>query len=351
MLTFDQDTARRYMRRCFELATLGKGAVRTNPLVGALLVHKTGIIGEGYHQYYGGPHAEVNAVASVADDKKELIPDSTLFVSLEPCCTYGKTPPCTELILENKVGNVIVSCLDPSPHLQGKSLELLRSKGVSASYGVLEEEGLRLIAPFVTALEQKRPYIILKYAKSSHGIMAPDPPSQHWISDPDMRRLVHKWRSESDGILVGYQTALVDNPSLTNRYYFGSSPLRIILDPKGKLPDSLKVFSDGFSSLRVVNHSVVADGLPGTTVQADNLQELLSKLISLKVGTLLIEGGPATLNRFIQAGLWDEARVITGPGTLSKGLKAPTLPVQPGESYQLGRNLIEIYRAPDLHVR
>jgi len=329
-----------------DLARRGVGRVRTNPLVGALLVYRSQIIGEGYHARFGGPHAEVNAFASVAEKDRSLIRESTLYVTLEPCCTFGKTPPCSDLILRQRIPRVVVSCLDPSPQMNGRSLALLESRGVEVTQGVLENEGRKLLAPFTAGVCRKRPYIILKYAKSRAGFMAPNPPAQHWITDELARRLVHKWRSEVDAILVGYQTGLADDPSLTTRHYFGPSPLRIVLDPEGALPAGLRLFQDGHPTWRVINPGTAAtqtEDSPTRVLVADSLPELLAELRENQVGSLLVEGGARTLRRFLSAGLWDEARVLTGPGPLDRGVRAPLPDQAPTESYRLGSNRVEIY--------
>ncbi len=332
------------MQRCLELARRGSGRVRTNPLVGALLVHGEKIIGEGYHARFGGPHAEVNALASVAEENRSLIRESTLYVTLEPCCTFGKTPPCSDLILSHRIPRLVVSCLDPSPQMNGRSLALLEEQGVEVTRGILEKEGQKLLAPFATAVCRKRPYIILKYAKSRKGFMAPNPPARHGITDDLARRLVHKWRSEVDAILVGYQTGLADDPALTTRHYFGPSPLRIVLDPKASLPPLLRLFQDGHPTWRVVDPGISSPGkVKARTLAVASLPELLTELLENQVGTLLVEGGAKTLRRFLAAGLWDEARVLTGPGTLDQGVAAPLPDHPPLERYRLGNNLLEIY--------
>ncbi len=342
------------MRRCFQLARLGAGRVKTNPMVGAVLVVDDRIIGEGYHPTFGGPHAEVQAVGSVPAANRHLFNQSTLFVSLEPCCTYGKTPPCTKLILEHQIPRVILSSIDPAPGVQGKSIKLLREQGVQVTHGILEKEGEALIQPFRTNQREKRPYIILKFAQTTQGYFAPAPPSQFWITDPVARRLVHKWRSEVDAILIGYQTALTDNPSLTNRYFFGPSPIRVVLDPKCALPNGLNLWLDQHPTIRVIQPGATTEPYPFSNVEileAAGLQALLGALLDRQIGTLLIEGGAYTIRQFMEQDLWDEARILTGPNTFSGGIPAPSLHFAPAQSYQIGENRLDVYRYPRLQVR
>ncbi|RMF32110.1 MAG: bifunctional diaminohydroxyphosphoribosylaminopyrimidine deaminase/5-amino-6-(5-phosphoribosylamino)uracil reductase RibD, partial [Bacteroidetes bacterium] len=224
-----------FMRRCFDLARLGAGRVSPNPMVGAVLVYEGRIIGEGWHRRYGGAHAEVNALASVAPSDRALIRRSTLYVSLEPCCIHRKTPPCTNLILREGIPRVVVSCLDPTPEVNGRGLELLREGGVEVRVGVLEEEGRRLIRFREAFVRHGRPFVLLKFACSRDGFLG-KPGEQIWISNPWTKRWVHRCRAAADAILVGTRTARTDNPQLTTRLFFGDSPLRIVLDRRLTLP-------------------------------------------------------------------------------------------------------------------
>jgi diaminohydroxyphosphoribosylaminopyrimidine deaminase / 5-amino-6-(5-phosphoribosylamino)uracil reductase len=339
-----------FIRRTFQLARLGEGQTSPNPMVGAVLVHQNRIIGEGNHQHYGGAHAEVNAVASVSLADQLYIPYSTLYVSLEPCCIFGKTPPCTNLIIEKKIPKVVVSCLDQTPEVSGKGVQILRTAGVEVVTGILETEGKILAAPRNTFVQKKRPYVILKMAVTPNGFFAPDPPAPFWISHDWTKRLVHRWRAEADAILVGANTAQVDNPQLTNRLYSGKSPLRVVLDHRSQLSPNLNLFSDGLPTLAVVNHlptekehsTVSYFEHQGTASSV--LPALLTHLYEIKKSILLIEGGAAVLNEFIQQGLWDEARVIIGQGWLTTGIIAPMLPVSPEVS--LGSDQLRIFRNP-----
>ncbi len=295
------------MSRCIELAKLGAGNVSTNPMVGAVVVHNGKIIGEGYHRKCGGPHAEVNAINSVKDPA--LLPESEIYVSLEPCAHFGKTPPCADLIIEKKIKKVYVGCLDPFSKVDGKGIQKLRAAGVEVVVGVLEKECQDLNRRFFTSVNLKRPYVILKWAQSIDGYIDKDCKPVR-ISNHQTEILNHKWRSEEDAILVGYNTALRDNPSLTNRLWAGKNPLRVVLDRDGLLPKNLKIFDD---SARTVVLDFHGDDMP---------QNVLTALNEMKVQSLIIEGGASTHRRFIKAGLWDEARIFVADVMLGGGTKA-----------------------------
>lgn len=337
----------RYIRRCFDLALQGAGNVSPNPMVGAVLVFENRIIGEGFHQKFGGPHAEVNALASVQEADKPYIHQSTLYVSLEPCCVFGKTPPCTNLILDNKIPNVVISCLDKSPNVNGHGVEILRKAGVQVRTGVLEEQGAFLVRPSNVFQEKRRPYLILKWAQTANGIFAPSDRSQQWITHSLSRRLTHKWRAESDGILVGTTTALQDNPSLNNRLYFGKSPRPIVLDRWLKLPDSLNLFNQTARAIRVCQYGDDTrtnpnwEYLPLDFDAPDFLNRLMTELHSKQIGILLVEGGVHVLQQFIDQGLWDEIRVIqSDTSQIPGGIPAPPLPLIPSRTEQLGSDKV-----------
>jgi diaminohydroxyphosphoribosylaminopyrimidine deaminase/5-amino-6-(5-phosphoribosylamino)uracil reductase len=324
-MTFDELA----MRRCFELARLGEGRVAPNPLVGAVVACGGRIIGEGYHADYGGPHAEVVAIASVRE--KQLLPSSTLYVSLEPCAHHGKTPPCTDLILANNIARVVVSCTDPNPLVAGRGIQRLRDAGVSVILGLLEQEGRWLIRYFTTFYEKKRPHIVLKYAKSKDGFMAREGQNTK-ISGETAQRLVHRWRSELAAIMVGTNTALIDNPRLDNRLFFGTPPLRVVLDRQGTLKPEAYLL-DGFSPTLVFGEKPSSFNNTQTefvrlpTGQEDELEFVLDYLCNIKkINSLLVEGGARLLNALIEAKLWDEARIFTGNIVLGRGIVAPALP-------------------------
>lgn len=318
-----------YMRRCFDLARLGSGFVSPNPMVGAVIVYNDQIIGEGWHQIYGTAHAEVNAVDSVEEENRQYLSESTMYVSLEPCCIYGNTPPCSNLIIENKIPEVVISCLDATPGVAGNSVKLLREAGVKVTTGVLEEEGKKLAAFRNTFAGKNRPYIILKFAQSADGFISKEG-EQTWMTNPYSKRLTHKWRAESDAILVGTNTASIDNPQLNSRLWSGMPPLRIAIDRTMKLDQSLHLFDDEQPTLIMTESAVNIMGFERTQFIpldfSENIpQQISDTLAQGKVTSLLIEGGAHTLQSFIDANLWDEARIFSVEQRLGAGIKAPSL--------------------------
>ena len=347
-----------FMRRCFQLARLGVGKVSPNPAVGAVLVCDGRIIGEGYHAYYGGPHAEVMAVNSVAVADRPLIARSTLYVSLEPCCIFGKTPPCTDLIRAQGIPRVIIAQLDFTPEVSGRSVELLRAAGVEVLTGILPEEGALLALPRNVFAALKRPYVVLKYARSSDGFLAPADPGAYWISNDFSRRLTHRWRGQTDALLVGAGTALADDPRLDSRYFPGRSPARVVLEGQRTLPATLRIFAPDqpvwlFSQLGIERpHRQLPSNVqvyPIDFAAADWLSAILSVLYSHNIGHLTVEGGAHVLASFLSAGLWDEARIITAAVVLGGGLAAPTVRGQLQHSFYLADDRIDIcYARPPL---
>lgn len=330
-----------YMQRCFDLAVKGMGRVSPNPLVGAVLVHEGRIIGEGYHRVYGEAHAEVNAIGSVAPRDRALLPFSTLYVSLEPCCFHGRTPPCTNLIIQSGIPRVVISVLDDTPEVAGKGVAQLRAAGVEVVTGVLAAAGRRISRYRSVFVLQQRPYVILKYARSLNRKFAPAEPRQQWITNALSKRLVHKWRSEVDAILVGTRTARIDNPQLTNRLYFGASPLRIVLDRQLRLPPTLSLFQGDAPTLLVADRRPDPPLLPGVEylpldLADEAVDRLLHALYRRGISTLLVEGGRRLLHSFLRAGLWDEARVLTGNTVLSGGIPAPEIDLPPAFSRPVG---------------
>lgn len=338
------------MRRCLQLASLGRGHVAPNPMVGAVVVHEGRIIGEGYHRCYGKPHAEVNAIASVADES--LLPQSTLYVSLEPCSHYGKTPPCAELIVAKRIPRVVVGCLDPFPAVSGRGVARLREAGVEVITGVLEAECLALNRTFMTFQTRHRPFVTLKWAQSSDGfidrVREPGEPAAR-ISDDVSSVWVHRLRAESDAILVGTRTAISDNPSLTTRLWPGRSPLRIVLDEHARVPADRQLFTDGLPTLVVTGPETDYPVLP-PSVEVVHLPfgealipALLDELYRRRLQHLVVEGGAALLQSFIDSGQWDEARVETGPLVLGQGVAAPSTGRLPQRMEWCGRARIEWY--------
>lgn len=316
------------MARCLELAKRGAGNVAPNPMVGAVLVHEGSIIGEGYHKKYGGAHAEVNCINDALRKAPELISSSVLYVSLEPCSHFGKTPPCTDLIMQHSIPHVVIGCRDSFNEVNGKGIEKLKAAGIKITEGVLEKEAIELNKRFFTFYEQQRPYVVLKWAQTNDGFISVNDSRRLMISNAFTNRLVHKWRSEEAGILVGANTAINDDPLLDNRNWFGKSPIKIIIDPDLKCPSGLRLYQEGADVF--VFNKTVDDGngrIKFVKVKNDDfLISTLKKLHELKLLSVLVEGGAQTLQYFFDAGLWDEARVITNKSLIvEKGLKAPRL--------------------------
>lgn len=321
----------KYMARCIELARGGEGNTAPNPMVGAVIVHKGKIIGEGFHRKCGEAHAEVNAVASVRDEA--LLLDSTIYVSLEPCSHYGKTPPCAELIIKKGIPRVVVGTLDPFPEVSGRGVRMLREAGVEVVTGVLEEEARTLNPAFMTFQIRKRPYVYLKWARSADGFMdvrredATESPVL--LSSAETLRRVHRLRSEVAAIMVGTRTALLDNPSLTVRHWAGQSPVRVVLDRTLKLPAGSHLL-DGMVRTLVFTAAEVESRPNVEYVRIDFEQEVLPQVLQYlyeqNLNSLMVEGGAGLLDSFLDAGLWDEAWVETAPAVLGAGVKAPAVP-------------------------
>lgn len=323
----------RWMRRCLQLARCGEVGARPNPMVGAVVVWKDEVIGEGFHARFGEAHAEVNAIRRVKDESR--LRESTLYVSLEPCSHYGKTPPCAKLIIEKGIPRVVVGMVDPFPEVRGRGIEMLRQAGVDVKVGVLEEECRRLNAHFVTVQTKGRPYVTLKWAQSADGFVAPEQSNGGKIHVSNALTLtrVHKLRSRHQAILVGSRTALVDDPELTLRYWSGKAPLRVVIDRKGTLPPGLRLF-DGTTPTLVVGYrdnamrakvAVGAYEFREIDEQGDELGQLMAILREKGIESLLVEGGPMTHRLFIEAGLWDCAKVEIGSGFFGEGVAAPKL--------------------------
>ncbi len=339
--------AEKYIRRCFDLARLGRGKVAPNPMVGAVIVHDEKIIGEGYHKKYGEAHAEVNAVNSIRAEDRDKLFQSTIYISLEPCCIHGNTPPCTELIIKNRIPRVVFSCLDQTAGVKGKSVEILRAAGCEVEVGILEKEGMELSKERSVFTTQNRPYIILKYAQSIDGFMGRKSQSV-WLSNALSKRLTHKWRSEIDAIIVGRNTAQLDNPQLSNRYYFGDSPLRIVLDKNLQLAPDLHLF-DKKQKTWVFNsqkNEMIEENLVYHQHAFDEslIPHILKKMHEHKYGILMVEGGKQLLESFIRLNLWDEARVLKTPKLLAEGLLAPLLPGAPVLEKRLVDDRLLIYQ-------
>jgi diaminohydroxyphosphoribosylaminopyrimidine deaminase/5-amino-6-(5-phosphoribosylamino)uracil reductase len=344
----------KYMRRCLELAQLGAGYVSPNPMVGAVVVHDGRIIGEGYHQKYGQAHAEVNAIAQVTekfDNQAELLKNSVIYVSLEPCAHYGKTPPCADLIIKHQIPKVVVGCRDPFAQVDGKGIEKLQAAGIEVITGVLEQECQWLNRRFFTKVQKHRPYIILKWAQTQDGFFAPADGSQFWITGSESRKLVHKWRSEEDAVLVGKNTVISDNPQLNTRYWDGPSPKRVVIDRRLELNKGLNVFDNSAETFIFNEVKFDVDGNNKYIALEDFErfvpQYILYQLYLQDIQSVIIEGGAHTLNTFIEAGLWDEARVFTGDKVLNKGIKAPRITGILADEYPVGGDRLQLlYNKP-----
>ncbi len=339
-----------YMKRAIELANKGRFKVSPNPRVGAVIVHKDRVIGEGYHEYLGGPHAEVNAINSVKE--KDLLSQSTIYVTLEPCAHFGKTPPCSDLIIENKIPIVIIANKDPFPEVNGKGIERLKRNGIVVIEGILEKEARQLNKRFFTFHQKKRPFIILKWAETQDGFISrdkndPEFKTDNWISGEESKQLVHVWRAEEDGILIGNNTAILDNPELTTREVNGKNPIRILLDKDLKLKENLKVFHP--NSKVIVFNQIENKELQGLKrikldFSKDNiLNNLMTKLYEEEIQSIIIEGGATTLNSFISTKLWDEARVFIGKKKFIRGLKSPSLKKEIDHKLNIGKDTLNYY--------
>ncbi|WP_293906715.1 bifunctional diaminohydroxyphosphoribosylaminopyrimidine deaminase/5-amino-6-(5-phosphoribosylamino)uracil reductase RibD [Sphingobacterium sp. UBA5670] len=345
------DMHRQYMHRCLELAQLGAGSVSPNPMVGAVIVFDGKIIGEGYTSPYGGPHAEVNAVQQViqryGEDAKKVLGESTFYVSLEPCAHFGKTPPCANMIADLKPSKVYIACLDPFSKVNGKGVEILRAAGIEVEIGLLENEAVWLNRRFFTRIGQFRPYVILKWAQSKDGFIGQEN-KQIWLSNAASQQLVHRWRAEEDAILVGTKTAVVDNPSLTVRHWQGKNPLRILLDKDLVIPLDANILN-GQADTIVFNAKKTEWKGNVKYIELENYslylpQNILYQLYLMDVQSIIIEGGAATLQMFIDAGLWDEARVFESEIKLFNGVVAPRFSGQIIESKLVSNDLLKIYK-------
>ena len=338
-----------YIRRCIEIARKGFDKTRQNPLVGSVIVYNNRIIGEGYHTFFGGPHAEVNAINSVRD--KQLLTKSTLYVNLEPCSHFGKTPPCSLLIRNLKIPRVVIGSSDSNPEVSGHGIRILKESGIEVITGILEEECRFLNRRFYTFHEKKRPYIILKWAQSSDGFIdiKRNPDSERipvWISNQTARILVHKWRAEEIAIMAGTNTILTDDPGLDVRDWPGESPIRLVPDKNGRLFEHLKVFNGKsktliFTSLnKISSENIVYIRLPK---ELFSFATILEELRKQNVLSILVEGGAILLKHILESGLWDEARVFTGNINFRDGVKSPVIDKKANEQLFYRANLLNIY--------
>ncbi len=348
-----------YMNRCLQLALNGQGRVAPNPMVGCVIVHNQQVIGEGYHAVYGGPHAEVVALEGIRD--KSVLKESTLYVSLEPCSHHGKTPPCTDAIIELGIKRVVIATLDANPEVNGKGVEALRNAGIEVTTGVLEKAARDQNRRFFTYQEQKRPYIILKWAQTLDGyidgVRKPDDPiAPVWISNELSRTLVHRWRGEEQAILIGSNTVEKDNPRLDVRCWEGKNPIRIVLDRTLRLPMESNVFDGSVPTLVFVGNNTTAltrkkqlSAIPNLEVVVIDFAKglevlLLEELYNRKITSLIIEGGAMLINSFVQRKLWDEARVFVGNSFFHEGVRAPQFKGELHSYDELGSSCLFTYR-------
>lgn len=333
-----------FLARCLQLAKRGETSAAPNPLVGCVIVHRDRIIGEGWHYRAGEPHAEVLAIRSVRDPA--LLPASELYVNLEPCAHYGRTPPCADLIVRHGIAKVFIGTRDPFSKVNGAGIARLQAAGIAVEENILAPQCRELNRFFFTYHQQKRPFISLKWAESPDGFFAREREKSkgiHWISQPATQAWTHRLRSSHQAILVGRATVASDNPRLDVRAVQGPDPLRVIIDPQGQTDPQAAVFRDEHHWL----YSLVDQGRPRQIVlssEAQFLPELLQHLYQQGIQSLLVEGGAETLRRFIAAGLWDEAWIIRGIQALGRGMAAPALGLVPEKRMALGRDIIEKYR-------
>lgn len=325
-------TDEKYMYRCLQLALNGKGFTHPNPMVGAVVVHNNKIIGEGYHRKYGYAHAEVNAINNVKD--KSLLKSSTIYVSLEPCSHYGKTPPCSELIIKYQIPRVVIACLDPFPAVSGRGVKMLEDAGIEVNIGILKEEAWNINKEFFTLQTRNRPYIYLKWAQSADGFIDKKRDNNNnspvQISNDFTKMLVHKTRSEVSAIMVGTNTAIKDNPSLSTRLWYGNNPIRIVIDRQGRIPNNYNLLTDNIKTYIFTEQDNKRQNnqyQEFITVSFDNklLYNILDILKNLKINSVLIEGGSQLLQSFIDLNLWDEADIEISDVFLIDGVKAPLI--------------------------
>ncbi len=334
------------MQRCINLARWGAGRVAPNPMVGAVITHQNKIIGEGYHAYFGGPHAEVNAINSIPKKKKNLLENATLYVNLEPCHHQGKTPPCTQAIIENDIPEVVIGMNDPSPKTKGRGVNYLREKGIEIREGVLSNGVQQLNQRFITYHEQQRPYIILKWAQTQDGYIAPPSREPLSITNNYSLRLVHKWRAQEQSIMVGGKTVINDNPALTVREWYGAHPLRLIVATEETLPPDARIFNEqGETWVFQAEKGADSEDIRFIKLSASSnfIVDMLQYLFRANIQSVFVEGGQQLLNTFIAAELWDEARIFTGDMTLGEGIEAPTLRGKLVDQHYLKGDRLYIY--------
>jgi diaminohydroxyphosphoribosylaminopyrimidine deaminase/5-amino-6-(5-phosphoribosylamino)uracil reductase len=332
------------MHRALELASKGLGRVAPNPMVGCVIVHNNQIIAEGYHEQYGSAHAEPNAIKQVSD---ELLTESTLYVTLEPCSHFGKTPPCADLIISKRIKKVVVGNLDTNPLVSGKGIQKLKDTGVEVEYGVLDKECRALNKRFFTFHEKKRPYVILKWAQTADAFISswplPDIKEDNWITGKQSKELVHQWRAQEQAILIGYNTLINDNPFLTTRLTEGKSPIRLVLSRTIDLPTDLNIFNQ---DAKTVIFNPVKDDIKNNVefVKIDwnkKAQEVLDYCFKNNISSIIVEGGTNTIYNFMNINAWDEAHVFVNPTKkFEHGISAPEINLTNISSIRVGNDLL-----------
>jgi len=322
-----------YMQRCLELANMGMGNVSPNPLVGCVIVSDGEIIGEGYHAKFGEAHAEVNAIRSVTEKYGEhaavLLAKATAYVSLEPCAHFGKTPPCADLLIKHRIKKVVIGNRDPFEGVDGKGIQKLKNAGIEVVSGILEQECSQLNRRFFTRIGKQRPYIILKWATTADGYFAPKDTAQRWISGAMAKKMVHKWRTEEDAVLVGKLTAIADNPQLNAREWEGKNPLRILIDRNLQVPQNNHIYNNDAKTIVFNEHKTEVQGNIHY-IQMEDMQYYLPQKIAFQlylmdIQSVIIEGGANVLNQFINGNLWDEARVFSSNKIWTAGIPSPQI--------------------------
>ena len=344
------NTHENYIARCIQLAKNGLGTTYPNPLVGCVIVHNGKIIGEGWHYKSGEAHAEVNAINSVKD--VSLLESSTIYVSLEPCSHFGKTPPCSDLIISKGIKKVVIGTIDPFAKVSGAGIKKLMNAGCDVTVGVLEKECNELNKRFFTFHKKKRPYIILKWAQTSNGYIAPDTKNQRtpvWITNPYSRQLVHQWRTEEQAILVGNQTVIKDNPKLNARDWHGQNPIRIVIDRSNKIPKNSFVTDNSIKTIVLTSKQHLKESTESliyeeVSTKKNIAQEICAILYKHDIQSVIIEGGTTTLQSFIDQNLWDEARVFEGNLTFEKGILAPDFTKRLPLTKKIEKDTLSIYQ-------
>ncbi|WEK21478.1 MAG: bifunctional diaminohydroxyphosphoribosylaminopyrimidine deaminase/5-amino-6-(5-phosphoribosylamino)uracil reductase RibD [Candidatus Pedobacter colombiensis] len=340
-----------YMQRCLELASMGMGSVSPNPLVGCVIVSDGKIIGEGYHGKFGEAHAEVNAIKSVieayGDQAARLLANATAYVSLEPCAHFGKTPPCADLLVKHQLKKVVIGNKDPFEDVDGKGIQKLKNAGIEVVTGILEAECSKLNRRFFTRIRKQRPYVILKWAQTADGYFAPKNGAQEWISGPMAKTLVHKWRTEEDAVLIGKRTAIADNPQLNAREWEGKNPLRILIDRNLQVPQSNHIYNKLAKTVIFNEHKTeVQDNIH--YIQMEDMQYYLPQKIAFQlylmdIQSVIIEGGANILHQFIDANLWDEARILSANKIWSAGIPAPQINGYIADQFTLNNDKLTIF--------